>query len=124
MSNAVTKYENFFPEKCITVYVWRMQLMKFLKEIRSYTAIMPAISECCVGNAQLFCTRVSKKSDCLFLCQPHLLITMMIEGTFDCTSEDEKDIEFDALQERYCRSCVRHHCQKYINLRFFNFYFF
>lgn len=45
---------------------------------------MPAISECCVGNAQFFCTRVSKKSDCLFLCQPHLLITMMIEGKFDC----------------------------------------
>ena len=32
MSDAVTKYENVFPEKCITVHVWRMQLMKFFKE--------------------------------------------------------------------------------------------
>ena len=55
---------------------------------------------------------MNETRDCLFLCQPQLLITMMIEGRSDCTSSDEKDIVFDALQKRYGRGCVRHHCQK------------
>ena len=78
--------------------------------------MMLAISECCVGDLRVFCTRVNKKKDSLFICQPHLLIKMMVEGKFDCTSENEKDIVFDALQKRYCRSCVRHYCQKLCNI--------
>ena len=52
-------------------------------KIRSYAEIMLAVSECCFGNARIFCMRVNEKRDCLFLCQPHLLITMMIEGKLD-----------------------------------------
>ena len=40
---------------------------------------------------------------------------MIMEGKFDCISANEKDIVFDALQKRYCRSCVRHYCQKLCN---------
>ena len=73
---------------------------------------MLVASKCCVGDAQVFWMRVNEKCDCLFFCQPHLTKTMMIAGKLDCTSANEKDIAFDALQKRYCRGCVRHYCQK------------
>ena len=117
MSNSIIKYENFFPEKlyycpCLENTVNQI----FYQQICSYTEMLLAISECCVSDLRVFCTRVNEKKDCLFICQPYLLKTIMVEGKFDCTSENEKDIVFDALRKRYCRSCVRHYCQKWFFL--------
>ena len=38
----------------------------FDNEIRSYTEMMLAVSECCVGDSQVFCMRVQEKMNCLF----------------------------------------------------------
>ena len=116
MSNSIIKYEKFFPEKVYYCLCLENAVNEiFNKQIHSYTEMMLAISECCVGDARVFCTRANEKKDCLVLCQPHLLITMMVAGKFDGTSANEKDIAFSALQKRYCRSCVRHYCQKLCN---------
>ena len=66
---------------------------------------------------------VNEKKDCLFFFQPHLLITMMVDGKFDCISENEDDIFFNALQKRYCRGCVRHYCRKLCAIYKFKVFF-
>ena len=53
----------------------------------------------CVCDSQVYCTKEEEKTDSLFICQPHLLMTMMSETRFDCRSTCEKDIVFDALQK-------------------------
>ena len=58
----------------------------------------------------------SEQKDYVLICQPHLLITMIVEGKIDCTSVDGKDIVFEALQKRYCRGCLRHYCQNLCNI--------
>ena len=57
----------------------------------------------------------------LFLSHPRLLITMMSEAKFDCTSTCEKYIVFDALQKHYCRGCVRYCCKKLCDIYQFKF---
>ena len=117
------KYENFFPEK-----VYHCPCLKnaadeiFNNEICSYTEMILAASECCVGDSQVFCMSVEEKTNCLFLCQPHLLITMMSEAKIDCSWACEKVIVFNALHKRYCRGCVRHYCQKLCDIYQFKFF--
>ena len=41
-----------------------------------------------------------------------MVITLLSEARFDCTSTDEKDRVFDCWKKRYCKSCVRHYCEK------------
>lgn len=78
--------------------------------------MMLAILQCCVGDSRVFCAGVNEKKDFVFTCQPHLLITMMVEGKIDCTSVDGKYIVFEVLQKRYCRGCVRHYSQNLCNI--------
>ena len=107
---------NIFPEEVYHCpYLDNAVNETFKNKIRSYTEIMLAVSKCCV-DAQVFCTRVNGKMSCLFLCQSHLLITITIEGKLNCISAGEKDIVFQALQNRFCRGCVRHYCQKLCNV--------
>ena len=40
----------------------------FNKQICSYTEMVLAILECCVGDGRVFCTKANKRKDCLFLC--------------------------------------------------------
>ena len=101
MSSTVIKNENFFPEKVYNCPCLKNVIDEiFNNEIRSYTEMMLGISECCVGDSQVYCLRAEEKTNYLFICQPHLLMTMMSEASFDCTSTCEKDIVFDALQKR------------------------
>ena len=55
MSNSVLKYENFFPEKVYYCPCGENAINEiFKKQIHSYTEIMLAVSECCVGDARVF----------------------------------------------------------------------
>ena len=103
--------KNLFHKKCNTVLVLKMQLTKLLKN--KYIEMMLSVDA----------REKKEKNDCLFLCQPHILITMIMEGKFDCISGNEKDIVFDALQKRYCRSCVRHYCQTLCSIYKFRVFF-
>lgn len=89
----------------------------FITEIWSYSEIILTVTERCKGNTQVYCPRVQDKSNCLLLWQAHLVITLLTEVKYYCTSEDnEKDLLFDCMQKRFCKFCVRHYCEKLWNI--------
>ena len=78
MSNLILKYENFFPEKVYYCAGMEKAVNEiFNKQICSYTEMVLAILECCVGDGRVFCTRANKKKKivCFF-------VSLMIEGKF------------------------------------------
>ena len=106
------KYEDFLPKKAYYCSCLKNTVDEILKnDIRSYSDIILAVTEYCQGNSDVYCLRVQEKTIFFFLCQVHMIIKLLTEAKFDCTSADEKDLVFDALQKRYCRSCVRHYCE-------------
>ena len=122
MLTTVIKYEKFFLEKVYHCPFLKNAIEEIFKtEIQCYSEIILAVSECCKCDPNVYCLRVQEKSNCLFLCQAHLII-MLSEAKFDCISMDETDLVFNALQKHYCKSCVRHYCEKLCNIYQFKFF--
>ena len=125
MPTTAIKCENDFPEK-----VYRCPCLKkaieeiFKAESRYYSEIILTVSKCCKCNSNVYCFRVQEKSNCLFLGQAHMIITLLLEAKFDCTSMDEKNLAFVAFQKRYCKSCARHYCQNLGSIYQFKFFYF
>ena len=62
MSNSIIKYEKFFPEKVYYCLCLENAVNEiFNEQIHSYTEMMLAISECCVGDARVFVQEQTKK---------------------------------------------------------------
>ena len=86
------KYENFFPEK-----VYHCPCLKnaadeiFHNEICSYTEMILAASECCVGDSQVFCMSVEEK------------MFVSLSATFvDNNDVRGKDWLFMSMWKSYC----------------------
>lgn len=97
MPTKAIKYENFFPEKvyqcfCLKKVIDKIWYSFFNNDIRCYSEIILAVTEYCQSDPNLYCLRVHEKSNCLFLCQAHMIITLVLEAKSDCTSMDEKDL--------------------------------
>lgn len=111
------KYESFFPER-----VYHCPCLKHTKDeifnadIRSYSEIILAISECFQSDTHVLWLRVEEKTNCLFSCQPHLVLALLSKARFDCTFLSKKDLIFDCLRKRHCKSGVRHYWQKLCNI--------
>ena len=89
MHTTAIKYENFFPEKVYHCLCLKNALDEiFENDIRNYSEIILAVTECCQGNSDLYCLRVQEKTNCLFLYYAHMMKTLISEAKFDCTSTD------------------------------------
>lgn len=125
MPTTAIKYEKFFPEKVYYCTCLKNAIDEIYKnEVRCYSEMILAVSECFQGDSHLYFLRVQGKSNCLLLCQVHVIITLLSEAKFDCTSSKEKDLIFDSLTKRYCKSCVRHYCEKLCSIYQFQFFSF
>ena len=80
--------------------------------IRSYSLIPETISNSCIAEEQVFSLQVQNKASCMLLCQAHLILTSVSETKYECTSQSESDFLVLALQKRYCKSSIRHYCEK------------
>ena len=107
---SLINYKNFFPKKvyhcpCLTYVINQI----YDADIRSYTDILLAISNYC-QRGQVFTLCIKDKTNCLIMCQAHIIKTMLSKVKYGCTSRSEKDLLFESLQKCYCKSCVRHYC--------------
>ena len=108
------RYENFIPRK-----VYRCPcLMHIVNEIcdaniRSYSLILKTISKSCITPEQVFSLHVESKTSCMLMCQGHLILTLLSETEYECTSQSDNVFLVVSLQKRYCKSCIRHYFQNF-----------
>ena len=55
--------------------------------IRSYLAILETISSSCVPPEQFVSLHVENKTSCMIMCQAHLILALLLETNYECTSE-------------------------------------
>ena len=106
------KYGNFIPRKvyrcpCLTYFVNQIHDAN----IRSYQLILDATSKSYLAEEQVFSLRIENKTSCMLLGQAHLILTLLSETKFECTSQSDSDFLILALQIRYCKSCIKHYCE-------------
>ena len=60
--------------------------------------------------------------DCIFVCERHLAIVLLVKGKFVCTQTENAEtatVVFDDKNETYCAGCIKH----YLRSMFHYFYF-
>ena len=77
-----------------------------------YSLILETISISCIAEEQVFSLPVQNKTSCMLLCQAHLILTLLSETKYECTSQSESNFLVLALQKCYGKSCIRHYCDK------------
>ena len=79
--------------------------------IRSYSLILENFFKSCITPEQVFSLRVGNKTSCMLTCQAHLILTLLSEMKYECTSQSDNDLLVISLQKCYCKSCIRHYCE-------------
>ena len=110
MSNQ--RYKNFIPKKVYRC-PYLMDIANFIHDanICSYLMIVDAVSKSCLAEEQDFSLQVENKTSCMLLCQAHLILTLLSETEYECTSQSDRNFLILSLQRRYCKSCIKHYCE-------------
>ena len=123
---SLINYKNFFPKKvyhcpCLTYVINQI----YDADIRSYTEILLAISNYSQGG-QVF--TLKDKTNCLIMCQAHIIITMLSKVKYGCIHKVKKICYLKA-----CKNAIVNHvsditatiCVVHVHLQFlFNLLYF
>ena len=73
---------------------------------------------------QVFALRVQSKTSCMLMCQAHLILTLLSETKYLCTSQSDGDFFIESLCKSFYRIFIANHvlnstakiCVNYIHL--------
>ena len=78
-----------------------------------YAEILAALSISKPSSTLVFTTRVeNNKVSCFLMCDEHMLLILWAKANYDCASENDDDFFLESLNERYCKSYVKHYMKK------------
>ena len=95
-------YENLIPNKFYRCPC----LMHIVNEIYdanicTNSTILEFISKSVISPEPVFCLQVENKASCMLMCQAHLILTLLSETRYKCTSQNDTDFCVISLQRRH-----------------------
>ena len=91
--------------------------------IRSYLLILETISKSCIAPEQVFSLCEDNKTTCMLMCQEHLILTLLSDTKYKCTSQSGNDFLVISSQKRYSKSCIRYYCENMCKIYLFKDFF-